>query len=44
MPVSGDIISDYGQGKDLHKLKNGLVFKVKRIICNITNEWNSCLC
>ncbi len=29
MPVSGDIISDYGQGKDLHKLKNGLVFKVK---------------
>ncbi len=29
MPVSGDIISDFGQGKDLHKLKNGLVFKVK---------------
>ena len=29
MPVSGDIISDFGQGKDLHKLKNGLVFKVR---------------
>ena len=28
MPVSGDIISDYGEGKDQHKLKNGLVFKV----------------
>ena len=29
MPVSGEIISDYGEGKDQHKLKNGLVFKVK---------------
>ncbi len=29
MPVLGDIISDYGEGKDIHKLKNGLVFKVK---------------
>ena len=29
MPVSGEIISDFGQGKDLRKLKNGLVFKVK---------------
>ena len=29
MPVLGEIISDYGEGKDLHKLKNGLVFKVK---------------
>ena len=29
MPVSGDIISDYGEGKDQHNLKNGLVFKVK---------------
>ncbi|GIR25809.1 MAG: hypothetical protein CM15mP40_04170 [Alphaproteobacteria bacterium] len=28
MPVSGEIISDYGEGKDQHKLKNGLVFKV----------------
>ena len=29
MPVSGELISDYGEGKDQHKLKNGLVFKVK---------------
>lgn len=29
MPVLGNIISDYGEGKDLHKLKNGLVFRVK---------------
>ncbi len=29
MPVSGEIISDFGEGKDLHKLKNGLVFRVK---------------
>ena len=29
MPVVGNIISDFGEGKDLHKLKNGLVFKVK---------------
>ncbi len=29
MPVIGDIVSDFGEGKDLHKLKNGLVFKVK---------------
>ena len=29
MPVSGEIISDFGQGKDLRKLKNGLVFQVK---------------
>ena len=28
MPVSGEIISDYGEGKDQHNLKNGLVFKV----------------
>ena len=25
MPVLGEIISDYGEGKDLQKLKNGLV-------------------
>ncbi len=29
MPVQGFIISDFGEGKDFHKLKNGLVFKVK---------------
>ena len=29
MPVLGDIISDFGEGKDQHKLKNGVVFKVK---------------
>ena len=29
MPVLGEIISDFGQGKDLHRLKNGLVFRVK---------------
>ncbi len=29
MPVLGEIISDYGEGKDQHKLKNGVVFKVK---------------
>ena len=29
MPVLGEIISDFGEGKDLHKLKNGMVFKVK---------------
>ena len=29
MPVFGEIISDFGEGKDLHKLKNGLVFRVK---------------
>ncbi len=29
MPVQGVIISDFGEGKDFHKLKNGLVFKVK---------------
>ena len=29
MPVLGEIISDFGEGKDLHKLKNGLVFKVR---------------
>ncbi len=29
MPVFGKIISDFGEGKDQHKLKNGLVFKVK---------------
>ena len=29
MPVLGEIIWDYGEGKDQHKLKNGLVFKVK---------------
>ncbi len=29
MPVSGELISDFGEGKDLHKLKNGLVFRVK---------------
>ena len=28
-PSAGEIISDYGEGKDQHKLKNGLVFKVK---------------
>ena len=30
MPVQGLIISDFGEGKDFHKLKNGLVFKVKQ--------------
>ena len=30
MPVLGEIISDFGEGKDLNKLKNGLVFKVKK--------------
>tara|TARA_B100000579_G_scaffold437821_1_gene469241 strand:- start:2108 stop:3124 length:1017 start_codon:yes stop_codon:yes gene_type:complete len=29
MPVQGFIVSDFGEGKDFHKLKNGLVFKVK---------------
>lgn len=29
MPVVGNIVSDFGEGKDLHKLKNGLVFRVK---------------
>ncbi|MBS91730.1 MAG: hypothetical protein CMM95_01570 [Rickettsiales bacterium] len=29
MPVQGLIISDFGEGRDFHKLKNGLVFKVK---------------
>ena len=29
MPVQGEIISDFGEGKDFYKLKNGLVFKVK---------------
>ncbi len=29
MPVSGEIISNFGEGKDQHNLKNGLVFKVK---------------
>lgn len=29
MPVLGEIISDFGEGKDFHRLKNGLVFKVK---------------
>ncbi len=29
MPVLGEIISDFGQGKDIHNLKNGMVFKVK---------------
>lgn len=29
MPVLGKIISDFGEGKDFHKLKNGVVFKVR---------------
>ena len=28
-PVQGKIISNYGEGKDLRKSKNGLVFKVR---------------
>ena len=31
MPVSGQIISDYGEGKDQHKLKNGLVLRLRKI-------------
>ena len=29
MPVVGNIISNFGEDKNIHKLKNGLVFKVK---------------
>ena len=29
MPVMGQVLSDFGEGKDQHKLKNGMVFVVK---------------
>ena len=38
MPVLGEIISDYGEGKDQHKLKNGLVFKKNRTYLVKLNE------
>ena len=29
-PVRGEIISNYGEGKDIRKSKNGMVFKVSK--------------